>query len=82
MDFKLNQVLDRILDEHCGDVDLNEDLIRFHGLVADTINQFIVTEVSKQVNCKQNWVNNKIKNLASLKKNLYQNFVRDKSEAI
>ena len=55
MDFKLNQVLDRFLDEHCGDVDLNEYFKKFHGLVADTINQFILSKVSKQVNCKQNW---------------------------
>ena len=78
--FKLNHVLGEFHDERYGDNDLIEGFKKFHGLVEDTINQFIPTKVSKQTNCKQSWVDNEVKNLASLKNNNYQNFLNDKSE--
>ena len=64
-----------------GDVDLNEDIIKFHKFLVDAINQFFRTKVSKQTNCKQSWLDNEVKNLASLKSILYQIFLLDKSES-
>ena len=51
-----------IFFERFGEEDLNADFIKFHGRVEDTINQFILPKLSKQTNCKQNWVDNEVKN--------------------
>ena len=42
MDFKLNHVLGKFLEEDYVDDNLNADFIKLHGLVEDTIGQFIL----------------------------------------
>ena len=78
-DFNLNRVLGKFLEERYCDDDLTADSIKLHGVVEFTINQFIPTKATKQTKCKQSWVDNEVKNLATLKNNLYQTFLRDKS---
>ena len=81
MIFNLNRVIGKFLEERYCDDDLTGDSIKLHGVVEFTINQFIPTKVTKQTKCKRSWVDNEVKNVATLKNNLYQTFLRDKSES-
>ena len=48
LNFNLNHVLDKFSEERYGDDDLNEAFKNFHGLLDDTINQFIPTKACKK----------------------------------